>query len=79
MPLASSTADAHGASWCEPMITVSSLRPGSRPTTLWQRTRLCLPSTFSRPRCRPSPSNRRKQIPSARLSYSPDSGRGLAT
>jgi hypothetical protein len=34
IPDPSSTADDHGPSWCEPMITVSSSAPGSSPTTL---------------------------------------------
>src|SRR5438132_3810659 len=77
-PDASSTADVHGPSWWEPMITQSSDAPGSDPTTLYETTSSRTDSTVMRTCTGPRPSMVRNLSPSEREIHTPGIGRSTA-
>jgi hypothetical protein len=79
MPLPSSTADAQGPSWCEPIMTVSSSAPSSSPTTLCDSTSTRVDSTVSRTRTGPRASCSRSQAPSEPFTHTPGIGRAIAS
>jgi hypothetical protein len=79
MPLPSSTADAHGPSWCEPTMIHSSEAPGSVAITLCEVQRSVCASTVSRARTGPAASNRLSRAPSDALIQRPGIGRSMAS
>ncbi len=79
MPLPSSTAEAHGPSWCEAIITTSSSDPGRSPTTLADSTVRTSVATARRTRTGPAASRSRSRAPSLPRTHTPGSGRSSAS
>jgi hypothetical protein len=79
MPEPSSTAEAHGPSWCDPMMTLSSSAPGNSPTMLEQVIVRRTDSTTSRTCTRPLSSIFLNRAPSLPLIQTPGIGRSIAS